>query len=246
MARSHKITYGDRQIGFLTVNLGREMSGPKALPVHGRTVDEWIAILAIAFFGYFVVAVVVLQFLRTDYNPLSHLVSDYAVGPYGEIMNSAFIAMSLGALCLFVGLVGLGPKTVFFRVSLLFLAVFVPGAFVAALFPTDLPGTPYTKHGDIHELDAIINFISLQIAIALFSIGFGADARWRPFRWRAVLLAVAVVAAFAAMILTANSKYRHSFAGLANKVFASLLLAWLIAASTQLRTVARKAAAPAE
>lgn len=214
------------------------MSGPKALPPRGRSVDEWTAILAIVFFGYFVFAVVVLQFLRTDYDPLSHFISDYAVGPYGEIMSSAFISMSLGALFLLAGLIRLGPKTAFFRLSLVFLAVFVPGAFVAALFPTDLPGAPSTAHGRIHDLDATLNFLSLIVAAALLSIGFGGDEKWRSFRARALLIAVCVVAAFATLFLTVNSHYRHSLGGLANKALALFLLAWLLAASNQLRTVA--------
>jgi hypothetical protein len=82
------------------------MSEPKSVSPQAHSVDEWVAILAIGFFGYFVVAVVALQFLRADYDPLSHFISEYAVGPYGEIMSSAFISMSLGALFLFVGLVG--------------------------------------------------------------------------------------------------------------------------------------------
>jgi len=205
-----------------------------------RSADEWIAILAIASFTYFVVAVSVLQVLRSDYNPMSHFISDYAVGPYGEIMTSAFMSLSLGALCLFVGLVGLGPKTVFFRVSLLFLAVFVPGSFVAALFPTDLDGAPSTTHGMIHDIDATINFISLIAAIVLFSIGFSFDARWRPFRARALLIAVGVVTAFAIMFLIINSHYLLTFGGLANKLLASLLLIWLLATSEQLHSMAKQ------
>jgi hypothetical protein len=203
-------------------------------------VDEWVAILAIVFFGCFVVAVVALQFLRTDYDPLSHFVSDYAVGPYGEVMSSAFISMSLGALFLLVGLVRRGPKTAFFRISLLFLAVFVPGIFVAALFPTDLPGAPSTTHGRIHDLDATINFLSLIVASVLLSIAFGGDERWRSFRAHALLIAFGVVAAFVTLFLTVNSQYRHSLGGLANKALTSLLLIWLLATSNQLRTVARR------
>jgi uncharacterized protein DUF998 len=214
------------------------MSGTKTAPMQGRSVDEWVALLAIVFFGYFVVAVLALQFLRTDYNPLSHGISGYAIGPYGGIMTSAFISLSLGALFLLVGLIRQGPQTTFFRVSLLFLAVFVPGVFVAALFQVDVPGAPPTLHGRIHVLDAIFNFISIMIGIVLYSIGFGADARWRAFKARARLLALGVVAAFVIMILTPSSP--NSFFGLTNKLFASLLLLWLLATSNELRLVARR------
>jgi hypothetical protein len=82
---------------------------------HKPSADEWIAMIATASFAYFVVAVLVLQVLRTDYGPLAVAISSYAVGPFGAVMTSAFIALSTGSLALFVGFVGLGPKTVFFR-----------------------------------------------------------------------------------------------------------------------------------
>jgi len=208
-----------------------------------RSVDEWIAIIATASFAYFVGAVLVLQVLRTDYDPLAVAISSYAVGPFGAVMTSAFIALSTGSLALFVGFVGLGPKTVFFRVSLILLAIFVPGIFVAALFPTDMPNAPVTTHGLIHNYDAAINFISIIAAIVLFSIGFGSDPRWRSFRRTALTMAATVVSSFVVMILTFNSPYAAHFAGLANKALAATMLVWLIAASLKLKSIAQAVAA---
>jgi hypothetical protein len=45
------------------------------------------ALVAIA---YFVAVIVAMHFLRPD-NPLTHTTSEYAVGPYGFLMTSAFI-----------------------------------------------------------------------------------------------------------------------------------------------------------
>lgn len=59
-----------------------------------------MANLVIACFLYAVAALVLLHFLRTDYIPRSHMISDYAVGRFGWLMKSVFAAMSLGNLML--------------------------------------------------------------------------------------------------------------------------------------------------
>jgi hypothetical protein len=46
----------------------------------------------------------VLHFLRPDLNPISTPTSEYAVGPYGFLMTSAFFGMSLGSFALVIGL----------------------------------------------------------------------------------------------------------------------------------------------
>ena len=47
----------------------------------------WLALIAIGGIVYFIVAVVVLHFLRPEYNPINHAVSNYAVGPYGYLIT---------------------------------------------------------------------------------------------------------------------------------------------------------------
>src|SRR6266496_5548627 len=60
----------------------------------------WLALAAIGGIVYFVVAVVVLHFLRPVYNPINHAVSNYAVGPYGYLMTAAFYVLALSVFAL--------------------------------------------------------------------------------------------------------------------------------------------------
>jgi hypothetical protein len=52
----------------------------------------------------FVVILVALHVLRPDHDPLRQTTSEYAVGPYGFLMTTAFFSMSVSALALVVGL----------------------------------------------------------------------------------------------------------------------------------------------
>ena len=65
----------------------------------------WLAFIAIGGIIYFFVVVIILHFLRPEYNPVNHAVSNYAVGPYGYLMTFAFYALALSLLALAFGLI---------------------------------------------------------------------------------------------------------------------------------------------
>src|SRR6188474_1523507 len=70
-----------------------------------------IAAVAIAAIAYFVVIIVALHVLRPDLNPIQRPTSEYAVGPYGGLMTSAFFSMSVASLALLIGLAqGVSPR----------------------------------------------------------------------------------------------------------------------------------------
>jgi hypothetical protein len=63
--------------------------------------------LALASFVYvliFAVLVMALLVLRPQMNPVSHTISEYALGPFGFLMTLAFIIRGLGELFLVTGL----------------------------------------------------------------------------------------------------------------------------------------------
>jgi hypothetical protein len=54
-----------------------------------------LAAIALAGIAYFAVVLVGLHFLHTDTNALARPTSDYAVGRYGNVMTSAFLALAV-------------------------------------------------------------------------------------------------------------------------------------------------------
>jgi hypothetical protein len=69
--------------------------------------------------AYFVVGLVVLHVLRPDRDPVAQTTSHYAVGPYGWIMSSVFVSMSVATFGLVAGL----HRLKVFHVGLTLLAV---------------------------------------------------------------------------------------------------------------------------
>jgi Protein of unknown function (DUF998) len=113
--------------------------GTDPIPVMGQA--KHVALLALIAIGgivYFVVAVVVMHFLRPEYNPINHAVSNYAVGPYGDLMTIAFFVLALSVLALALGLFRSFALTKPSRIAILFLCLASSGMVVMGIFPGDV------------------------------------------------------------------------------------------------------------
>lgn len=149
-------------------------------------------------------------------------------------MTSAFLALSGACFMLMVGLAIDGPKSITARIGTGLLGVAAAGLIVTAIYKTDLPGAPYTRSGDIHEMTFRINTLSLIFGSLLLSLSFASSKAWRTFRSAALslfgLVAIAVVIQF--LTLHKGAPY-----GLANRFFCVVMTLWLLVTSLRLRAV---------
>ena len=195
-----------------------------------------MATLAIASIAYFIFALVALHFLRPDYNPISRFVSEYAVGPYGFLMTSASVALSLGSLALVSGLHQGVAWPARSRLGLVLLGIWSVGVLVAGIFRADLQGAPETTMGRIHELASGLSFLSLILATLLLSWRFKQDAQWSCFHQPALMLSLMILVALIALFLFNSTR----FAGLSQRIFVITLLVWLLRTAAYLRHVANQ------
>lgn len=197
-----------------------------------RSTSGSLATAAIVCFAYSVIALLILHFLRPDYAPATNFISNYAVGRYGWIMTTWFLAMSCGLLALAIGLYYSGLRSIAARLGLFLLAIASIGLVVSAIFPTDVPGAPSTRSGDIHDMSFLVNVGSIFIATVLLSVGFADHPAWRSYRRTAWMLTALILVGFAVQFLTLHKGMPY---GLANRFFVVVLFAWLFAASFRLR-----------
>jgi len=200
-----------------------------------ESMSDFLATTSIVCFTYSVLALLLLHMLRPDYAPAHHMISDYAVGRYGWVMTTFFLAMSGGYLMLLLGLIRSGPDIAAARIGTLLLGVASIGLVVSAIFPTDVR-LPSTRAGEIHDMSFLVNIGSTLLAIVLLSVSFGSQPRWRPYRRTALTLAGLVVLAIILQFLTLH---RGAPYGLTNRLAVTVLLAWLLATAIRLRAVAR-------
>ena len=195
----------------------------------------FFATTAIACFAYAVLVLLLMHVLRPDYTPVDHMISDYAVGPYGWIMTTAWLGMSCGCLMLMLGLFRSGPTSIIARLGTLLLGVASIGLLVTAIFPTDLQGAPLTRSGNIHNMSFLVNVGSIFLATVLLAAGFGSDSRWRTYQRTAIALTLLVVVAFIFQFLTLHRGMPY---GIANRFFIVVLFAWFLTTAVRLRAVA--------
>ena len=211
------------------------MTTPTPFPAAPDRKAVMLATAALGLFGYFSVVLVALHFVRPDYTPVDHMISDYAVGRAGWLMTTAFVALGVGCLSLSLGLWRSGPKTISALIARLLLIVVFLGLMVTATFATDLETAKDTQHGMIHTLSFLVNIISISVAAFLLSLSFGADPRWKMSRLPSLMIAIALVVAFVVQFVTLH---RGAPYGITNRLFVLVFMGWLFFAAFRLRKVA--------
>jgi len=99
------------------------------------------------------------------------------------------------------------------------------GLFVTALFPTDLPGGPLTRSGEIHGVSFMINVIGIVAAALAAVVLSWRDSRWLGYRRPAIAFAILLVFA---LVVQFKTLHRGMPYGLANRFFVVVLIGWLI------------------
>ena len=212
------------------------MSTP-SIPVSSEPSATFFGTAAIGCLAYAALALLLLHLLRPDLAPANHMISEYAVGTFGWVMQSVFVGLSFGCAALLIGLAFNGPTSIAARLGILLLGIASVGLIVSAIYPMDLPGSPATRAGEMHDLSFMVNVGSIALAIVLLTASFGSDLRWRSFRRTSIVLFSLIALAFVLQFLTLHKGAPY---GLANRFFIAVVLAWLIATSIRLRNLARR------
>jgi hypothetical protein len=198
-----------------------------------------LATVAIVGTAVFVVLIAALHFLSPDISPIERPTSEYAVGPFGYLMTSAFVAMSASTWALIIGLRRDLSKPAQSRLGLGLLGVWGIGLLVAATFPIDLDGAPQTLAGTIHAINGPLIFLSLIVGTNLVSRRFKQDVKWRPIHRFESVLALIMIPEFVAGGLAAA---RETGAGFAQRILVVTFATWFALAALQLRASATETA----
>jgi hypothetical protein len=222
MGNSFGLVHGGSHIKGLTHKRGTDH-----IPAIGQ--GKHVALLALIAIGgivYFFVAVVVMHFLRPEYNPNNHAVSNYAVGTCGYLMTTAFFVLAWSVLALALGLFRSVAFTNLSRVAILLLCLASSGMVVMGIFPGDVHALhpPATKTGVVHWIAAGISFLSIMIAAFLLSSSFKMDEPWQMFQRPCFILALAMVVA----LLLYGILALVGWIGVGQRIFLAVCLLWLL------------------
>jgi hypothetical protein len=188
------------------------------------------AIIALALTVSYLAVFATLHVLPSGYQPVSHAVSDYAVGKYGYLFRAGLWASSLGVLALAAALhegVGVPPLATKDIVFLILIAVARIGM---TAFSTDLEGQGHSRTGLIHYVFAIaaLTFTYLAISDMTSVLRSLSSAPWThgPLHVTGALVEPELVV----VVITMIPRLRQAF-GLFERLFLLTTNVWFVLAA---------------
>ncbi len=161
-------------------------------------------ILSIAFTSIWLILLILLHFLKSDFKPNSHTCSEYAIGKYGWLMQIAFFSMAFSYL-----LISINLHSVLFGIACL---GWIGLGVWKADFTLQQIGEKATKQGRLHLLFGLIAMISIDILAFVIPISY---------------LAWFILLSHIAFIVSMNIKKPIIF-GIIQRIYILLITFWTI------------------
>jgi hypothetical membrane protein len=182
--------------------------------------------------GWFVVAVLALHIIEPDFSVVDDFISDYALGDYGWLMQSAFFGAGVGTIAIALGLHKTMAPGKRVTASVVLFAVAGVGFFVA-IFKTDPKGaTELTTAGTLHVVGSVVIFFSLLVAAWIVRGAFKRDQIWEPFAKTQLWFAIAYTVT---MFVTFGTP-EDGPVGLTQRIFVPVMMAWLFTLAWNIRS----------
>lgn len=173
-------------------------------------------------------SLLVLHVLRPDLVPTSHMISEYAIGPYGAVMGVSFGAFALGSLALLVALVG-PARGASGRVGLVFLFLTAVGLALGGAFPMDPTTADQSRmsfSGRMHGVGFMIGVPSELLAVLLVSLALRRQAPWAGAR-----LPLWAAAVWLSLVVMVPLLMQMRYFGIPNRTFMVAYGIWMMLAA---------------
>jgi hypothetical protein len=193
----------------------------------------------------------ILHALKSNLEPAGHMLSEYAIGEYGWVMQISFVAWAVSCFALGMSLRS-EVVTRSGRIGVILLYVTGCALILGAVFVIDSPyATPVTPtlHGSLHGLSAMIGLPGQAIAGLLISYSLrlnpGWNNEWKLVTWFAHFTWLSLVLMFASTFIM-MSRNQGGFSdvtsiGWFNRLVVLIYCAWLaLTASAVIRILSRR------
>lgn len=167
----------------------------------------------------FAVAVVIQPLYRAD-RTFSDPFSEYALGPYGWVQTTAFLALSAASFGLVAGLSTSRARTSAWRTGRTLLAAWATGVLIAAIFPIE-----GAVSAPIHMLASMLSFLAIVATMFLLSRAFAYEEGWSRFSRTSSTIATASTVA---LVLATATQHTALF-GVWQRAFLAMIVLWLVA-----------------
>jgi hypothetical protein len=197
-------------------------------------VVEALSIVAAVAMAIATVALVLLHFLPTGYDPIRDAVSDYAIGRYRTGFWLFTTAGAVSGLALAIALAQSTPTKPTLTIVMLLLSGVA--RLLIPLFPTDQSGGRFqTVKGTIHMALAVTLFASIAVAASNLGGTLGHEPAWHPVKglvdgW----LPWAITATAVATGLAIAGRRLQRIFGLIERLYYLSSIPWFLVVSIEL------------
>ncbi len=186
---------------------------------------RYFANLSILIFFIFASIMISLHMLSPEFNPFVRTMSEYVTGQYGGLMVAAFMVLAVGVGTISLTFYHALDSHIYSRLIFLIFTQASIGFFIAGLFPTDLIDETPTLIGNIHILSSFMGILGIPIALTIILRRLKKAEIWDNYRQMASKIAIATLLWF---LLWKPFLDNANMDGLGQRVFACLLLGWLL------------------
>ena len=180
-------------------------------------------------------AIAALHLLRPELGPTGHRLSEYANGPYGYVMTTAFIVIGVGLVAMGLALLRADDGWQWSWVVAVTVAAAGVGMVVSGIYPTDTEGAGSTSETIHSRASAFATLALIAAAVVWSMVRPRTEPRGR--RDAARVLAITAAAAGGASPLL----HRSAWTGVSQRLLWLTLMAWLIVTAWGLRPERRPA-----
>ena len=230
-----------KRLGYTTEEMKKDRSNQRNENVLSGALDRpddpnsWRLPSTIAMIGFlvFLSVIFLMHFVTPEVTFWDHYVSDYVHGEHGWILNIGITGNLIGSIAFIIAVYRAYPPPYRSKTSI-FLYGIVTASILTNFFPVDPSGETVTLSGQIHNLGGFFGGLA---GLAFFFIH---SIRLRSFGvllglYRILLiLTISGIIMFIVVLLAAT--YADGIIGIIQRIYALVLMSWLIIAANGIRT----------
>ena len=203
----------------------------KAITKTEEEIRSTLSVIAISGFIVFLVVTFALHFVQPDYDASKKYVSEFILGEYGWLLNIAIVGnlIGCGAFTLAFYFFHKSQKSLICLVCLCVATLSV----ITNFFPTDIHGNAVTISGHIHNIGAFIGTLAIFPVMIIFPYQLKKVGMLKGIYVLLILLMLLAPVSFLLLLIIANSA--PSFIGISQRIFAFIIMLWLILAAYRLK-----------
>jgi hypothetical protein len=199
-----------------------------------------LVVVSIAGPVLFWIILIILSFLKPEYNPVQDSMSRLVFGPYGWLQTFNFILLGLAIGCLGFALrLGLGPGRRMNIITAIF-GVMAAGEIMSGFVQSDFPPSNIiSTHALVHQIGASAAALGFPVCAFLLIPVFRRLPEWKGLAAFSMLMGVVIISLDAAREILLPTHWLDSWFGLFERVLLLAIIVWSEAVAVRLWSVYR-------